>query len=150
MSLRKREKGFTLIEVMLVVIIIGIIAIIALPKLLVTRETAAEKSCLSNLQALKTALEQYKWDNPNHIYPNIVIAPGTGDLTTLIAELMSATVAGSGDTTGYMTGKQFLPSSADISDQCPGQGVYNYVAASGLVTCDDVGVGTGEGHSPAP
>jgi prepilin-type N-terminal cleavage/methylation domain-containing protein len=58
---RKKQKGFTLIEVMLVVVIIAIIAIIALPKLLVTRTQAAQDSCDSNLQALRTQIEQYNW-----------------------------------------------------------------------------------------
>jgi len=64
--LRKRDKGFTLLEVMLVVIIIGIIAIIALPRLLVTKTTAEEKSCDSNLQAIRTQLECFQWDNGHY------------------------------------------------------------------------------------
>lgn len=60
--LRKNQKGFTLLEVMLVVLIIGIIAIIALPKLLVTKAVAEDKSCDSNLQALRTQAESWYWD----------------------------------------------------------------------------------------
>jgi len=71
--LRKRDKGFTLLEVMLVVIIIGIIAIIALPRLLVTKTSAEEKSCDSNLQAIRTQLECFQWDNGH--YPNSGTSP---------------------------------------------------------------------------
>ena len=127
--MRKKEKGFTLIEVMLVVIIIGIIAIIALPKLLVTRDTAQDNSCLSNLQALRTATEQYKWDNPLNEYPQVTVT--AGDLQPLIDELATSAIGGMSDT--------YLPVNSDVSSACPGTGTnygdYDYDSTDGAITC---------------
>jgi prepilin-type N-terminal cleavage/methylation domain-containing protein len=58
----RNQKGFTLLEIMLVVLIIGIIALLALPRLLVTRRIAQEQTCLGNQSAIRTHLEAYKWD----------------------------------------------------------------------------------------
>lgn len=80
MYLRRNQKGFTLLEVMLVVIIIGIIALIALPRLLVARARARDDSCDSNVQAIATQLEQYYWVNQ-----------GAGAWPTTLNQLMSNT-----------------------------------------------------------
>jgi general secretion pathway protein G len=58
----RNQKGFTLLEIMLVVLIIGIIALLALPRLLVTRRIAQEQVCLGDQSAIRTHLEAYKWD----------------------------------------------------------------------------------------
>ena len=96
---KKDQKGFTLIEVMLVVIIIGIIAIIALPKLLVTRTEAAEKSCKSNLQAIRTQLEQYQWINGE--YPGHVVDPAVTTVALFLAM------------------PKYFPPDSSISGYCP-------------------------------
>ena len=56
----KREKGFTLIELMIVVSIIAIIAAIAIPSLLNARKAGNEASCISSLRTLTTCNEQYR------------------------------------------------------------------------------------------
>ena len=56
----KRQQGFTLIELMIVVAIIAIIAAIAIPSLLNARKAGNEASAISSLRTLTTVNEQYR------------------------------------------------------------------------------------------
>ena len=59
----RRKGGFTLVEIMIVVLIIGILLAIALPSFVNSRESARAKSCVDNLSKLSTATQQYAMDN---------------------------------------------------------------------------------------
>lgn len=55
----KMKKGFTLVEIMIVVAIIGIIIAIAVPAFLRARENARGRACQENLTKIDGAKEQY-------------------------------------------------------------------------------------------
>jgi len=61
-KLKRRQKGFTLIEVLLIVVILGIIAAIAIPRLMASKAEAQEKTCRTNVADINTALEKYYFD----------------------------------------------------------------------------------------
>lgn len=58
--MRKDEKGFTLIEMLIVLFVIGVILAIALPNLAKTGETANEKADEANIQVLLAQAENYR------------------------------------------------------------------------------------------
>jgi|LSQX01.3.fsa_nt_gb type IV pilus assembly protein PilA len=58
----KNEKGFTLVELMIVIAIIGILAAIAIPQMSAYRDRAYNTAALSDCRNLITAMEAYHID----------------------------------------------------------------------------------------
>lgn len=55
-KLRKNKKGFTLVELMVVVVIIGILTAIAIPVYMNVSNSAKQNACDSNMDSLRTAV----------------------------------------------------------------------------------------------
>jgi len=101
----KKQKGFSLIELLIVVAIILIIAAIAIPNLLRSRMAANEASAVGSLRTLNTAQVTY-----STTYPNVGFANALSALGGTVASCTSATstnsclvdqVLASGTKSGY-------------------------------------------------
>ena len=71
---RTDKKGFTLIELIVVMLMIGILASIALMQFLSYRERGYNATLQSDLRSAYTASKQFYMDNPNGVFSNAALA----------------------------------------------------------------------------
>ncbi|GGP49667.1 type II secretion system protein GspG [Shewanella algicola] len=67
MQQHNKQRGFTLLEVMVVIVILGILASMVVPNLMGNKDKADQQKAVSDIVALENALDMYKLDNS--IYP---------------------------------------------------------------------------------
>ena len=63
---QRAQSGFTLIEIMVVVVILGILASVVVPKIMDNPDKARVVKAKNDVQAMKSALDLYKLDNFNY------------------------------------------------------------------------------------
>ncbi|MEG0868832.1 MAG: type II secretion system major pseudopilin GspG [Hafnia sp.] len=60
---QRRQRGFTLLEIMVVIVILGVLASLVVPNLMGNKDKADRQKVVSDLVALESALDMYKLDN---------------------------------------------------------------------------------------
>lgn len=101
------QKGFSLIELLIVVLIIGIIAAIAIPNFIGARRSANEASTISNLRVLHSAEAVYSRTNGGGLF--------TESFTNLVTAKVVDPVLGSGSKSGYTYLIKVNPTDAKVS-----------------------------------
>lgn len=90
LSYRSNKKGFTLVEIMIVVAIIALLAAIAIPNLLRARHNANETAAIGAVRTLSTALESFRAAQTPPQYPAVLTNLSTAVPTYVPASLTSA------------------------------------------------------------
>ena len=102
----KKRDGFTLVEIMIVVAIIGLLAAIAIPSFVKARNTSQQNACVNNLRQIDSGKEQW------------AMAQSKADGDTVVTD----------DVNDYVKG--------DTTPKCPAGGTYTYNAIGSAPDCD--------------
>ena len=138
----KSRKGFTLVEILIVVVILGILAAIVIPQFSQASTEARESSLVSNLQSIRSQIELYKIQH-NDVLPVSAAAL----LTALTTQTIWDGSAYGGTGTAYGPYMKKVPNNpfnnlnviGATTD--PATNGWLYTAATGEFIADDGGTG---------
>jgi type IV pilus assembly protein PilA len=136
MKARRGNRGFTLLELLIVIAIILIIAAIAIPNLMRSRMLADEAAAIGSLRTLNTAATTYSATYSNGFPPSLAALgppPGGGNNATCDNANLVDSIMASGQKTGY---KYTYTGSNPISS--PGQGCSNPGFNSYTINADPI------------
>ncbi len=105
MIIKKNTAGFTLVEIMIVVAIIGLLAAIAVPNFAQARTNARRGTCINNMRLIDASKEQYALENNK----DSTVTPVAADVTPYLK--------------------------SNVMPTCPATGTYTIAAIGTKPTC---------------
>ena len=132
MSTNKRlaKQGFTLVEILIVVVILGILAAIVIPQFTSAAETAKASSLVSQLQTMRSQLELYRIQH-NGLYPTLAQMDNTtADFNNLIIATNVNGAVGT-DFGPYLQKAPTNPFTTNSACRADNSGDWQFTAATG-------------------
>ncbi|SEN34022.1 general secretion pathway protein G [Pseudomonas sp. ok272] len=134
----RTQRGFTLIEIMVVVVIIGVLGAIVVPQFMSRPDQAKVTAARIDLQAIATSLEMYRLDNAH--YPSTVQG-----LDALVKRPQGAPVPRNWNPQGYLKSVPVDPWGTPYQYLNPG--VHSRDGSYDLYSFGADGVSGGEGYA---
>jgi general secretion pathway protein G len=144
------KRGFTLVEILIVVVILGILAAIVIPQFSQASTDSKVASLQSNLQTIRSQIALYKIQHNDDAPPAVSTALGTTwDEMTQYSDSAGALVAAKDATHIYGPYLQSVPANPFTGGKGVGTGVdndWNYDPATGIIHAGDDGTDATAAH----
>jgi len=101
MKLQNKKSGFTLLEIIIVIIIVGVLASLALPRFFSTVEFSRSTEALSNLQTIRSSVERCYLLSNNYNQCNSLAQIDADNPADAINAHFTYTIIATGPTSGF-------------------------------------------------
>jgi len=138
-----KKNAFTMVELIFVIVILGILAAVAVPKFMVTRDDAQIAKIRTDISSIRSAIQNQYTQNlmrGNNEYPSPLDNAGDGENEKLFSNILTYPIY-SKDANGHWMKRADGNYSVKVMDQ---QVVFEYNTSNGSFDCNDVSLNSSQ------